>query len=167
MPQETWRLMQPEIQHMKPSIMPHKPWSTPILHMSRITGNPSRMLKEHVTMCSIKTSTTHSPHRMKSVDGNHDDLWPNGIDIRLPNAGRAPPKQYTLPKCIYFPNNAPEVLSHWIEQCQEIQTLGEDPYTPIQLLNNAIWLLLRCGLYQRNFEEWDHKIPTEKIWINL
>ena len=46
-------------------------------------------------------------------------------------------------------------------------TLGDDPYTPMQLLNNAIRLLLGCGLYQRDFEEWDRKIATDKIWINL
>ena len=45
--------------------------------------------------------------------------------------------------------------------------LGEDPYTPTQLLNNAIQLLLGRGLYLRDFEEWDCKIPTKKIWINL
>jgi len=37
----------------------------------------------------------------------------------------------------------------------------------MQLLNNAIRLLLECGLYQRNFEEWDHKLAADKIWINL
>jgi hypothetical protein len=33
--------------------------------------------------------------------------------------------------------------------------LGEDPYTPMQLLNNAIRLPLGCGLYQQDFKEWD------------
>jgi hypothetical protein len=37
----------------------------------------------------------------------------------------------------------------------------------MQLLNNAIRLLLGCGLYQRDFEEWDRKIAADKIWINL
>ena len=46
-------------------------------------------------------------------------------------------------------------------------TLREDPYTPMQLLNNAIRLLLGCGLNQRNFEEWDPKLTAEKNWINL
>jgi hypothetical protein len=46
-------------------------------------------------------------------------------------------------------------------------TLGDDPYTPVQLLNNPIRLLLGCGLYQRDFEEWDRKTAADKIWINL
>ncbi len=38
------------------------------------------------------------------------------------------------------PINAPEVLFRRIEDCQEIMTLGDGPYTPMQLLNNAIRL---------------------------
>ena len=37
----------------------------------------------------------------------------------------------------------------------------------MQLLNNAIRLLLGCGLYQRDFEEWDRKTAADKVWINL
>jgi hypothetical protein len=37
----------------------------------------------------------------------------------------------------------------------------------MQPLNNAIWLLLGCGLYQRDFEEWDQKLPANKMWIML
>ncbi len=68
---------------------------------------------------------------------------------------------------VYSPKNAPEILFCRIKDCQEIQILGDDPYTPKQLLNNAIQLLLGCGLYQRNFKKWDCKIPANKIWINL
>ena len=66
-------------------------------------------------------------------------------------------------------NDAPEILFRRIEDCQEIQTWGDDPYTPTQLLNNAIRLPLPfgCGSYQRIFKEWDPKIPAGKIWINL
>ena len=46
-------------------------------------------------------------------------------------------------------------------------TPGEDPYTPMQLLNNAIRLLLGCELYQHDFEQWDRKLTADKIWINL
>jgi len=55
----------------------------------------------------------------------------------------------TLFRSPYFSTDAPEVLFHRIKDCQEIMTLGEDPYTPMQLLNNAIRLLLGCGLNQR------------------
>jgi len=37
----------------------------------------------------------------------------------------------------------------------------------MQLLNNAIRLLLGCGLYQHDFEEWDRKTATDKVWFNL
>jgi hypothetical protein len=46
---------------------------------------------------------------------------------------------------VYSPNDAPEVLFRRIEDCQEVQILGEDPYTAQQLLNNAVRLLLQCG----------------------
>ena len=67
----------------------------------------------------------------------------------------------------YSPTDAPEVLFRRIEDRQEIMTLGEEPYTLMQLMNNAIRLLLGCGLYQRDFEEWDRKLAADKIWINL
>jgi hypothetical protein len=73
----------------------------------------------------------------------------------------------TLFRSPYSPTDAPEVLFHRIEDCQEIMTLGEDPYTPMQLLNNAFRLLLGCGLYQRDFDEWDRNLTADKIWINL
>jgi len=73
----------------------------------------------------------------------------------------------TLFRSPYSPTNAPEVLFHRIEDCQENMTLGEDSYTPMQLLNNAIRLLLGCELYQHDFEEWDRKLTADKIWINL
>ena len=68
---------------------------------------------------------------------------------------------------MYSPQDAPEVLFRRIEDCQEVQILGEDPYTAQQLLNNAGRLLLQCGLYTRDFEDWDRKIAADKIWTNL
>ncbi len=73
----------------------------------------------------------------------------------------------TLFRSPYLPIDAPEVLFRRIEDCQETMTLGDDPYTPMQLLNNTIRLLLGCGLYQHNFEEWDRKTVADKVWINL
>jgi hypothetical protein len=64
---------------------------------------------------------------------------------------------------VYSPLDAPEILFRQIEDCQEIQTLGDDPYTPTQLLNNSIRLLLGCGLYYHDFEELDHKDAADKI----
>jgi hypothetical protein len=68
---------------------------------------------------------------------------------------------------VYSPQDAPEVLFCCIEDCQEVQILGEDPYTMQQLLNNAVRLLLQCGIYSRDFEDWDRKIASDKIWTNL
>jgi hypothetical protein len=65
------------------------------------------------------------------------------------------------------PNDAPEVLLRCIEDCQEVQILGKDPHTAQQLLNNAVRLLLQCGLYARDFEDWDQKPSGNRIWINL
>jgi hypothetical protein len=61
----------------------------------------------------------------------------------------------TLFRSVYSLQDAPEVLFHLIKDCQEIQILGDDPYTPQQLLNNAVRLLLQCGLYTHDFEDWD------------
>jgi hypothetical protein len=74
-------------------------------------------------------------------------------------------QNYMLFRSTYSPIDAPEVLFHRIKDCQEIMTLGDDPYTPMQLLNNATRLLLGCGLYQHDFEEWDRKTAADKIWI--
>jgi hypothetical protein len=54
-----------------------------------------------------------------------------------------------------------------IGDCQEVQIIGEDPYTAQQLLNNAVRLLFQCGLYTRDFDNWDQKPSADRIWINL
>jgi hypothetical protein len=73
----------------------------------------------------------------------------------------------TLFRSVYSPQDAPKVLFCRIEDCQEVQMLGEDPYTAQQLLNNAVHLLLQCRLYTHNFEDWDCKTVADKIWTNL
>ena len=56
----------------------------------------------------------------------------------------------------YFPADAPEVLFRHIKDCQEVQILGNDPYTPQQLINDAIPLLLATGLSTHDFDDkWD------------
>jgi hypothetical protein len=52
-------------------------------------------------------------------------------------------KNDTLFRSVYYPQDAPKVLFHCIKDCQEVQILGDDPYTPQQLLNNAVRLLLQ------------------------
>ena len=73
-----------------------------------------------------------------------------------------------LYRSLYSPADAPEVLFRRIEDCQEVQILGNDPYTPQQLINNAIRLLLATGLYTRDFDdEWDRYDEPDKTWPNL
>jgi hypothetical protein len=67
----------------------------------------------------------------------------------------------------YSPANAPETLFRHIKDCQEVQLLGKDEYTPKQLLNNAIRLLLQCRLYTHDFKEWDRKPKADQVWTAL
>jgi hypothetical protein len=56
-----------------------------------------------------------------------------------------------------FPaNEAPEMLFYRIKQCQEIQILAQDPYTPTQIINNAVCLLQQSGIFPlKEFNTWD------------
>ncbi len=73
----------------------------------------------------------------------------------------------TLFCSIYSPQDAPKVLFRHSKDWQEVQILGNKPYTPQQMLNNAVRLLLQCGLYTHNFNDWDRKPAFKKIWTNL
>jgi hypothetical protein len=73
----------------------------------------------------------------------------------------------TLFRSVYSPQDAPEVLFRRSKDCQEVQILGNDPYMPQQMLNNAVCLLLHCGLYTRDFDDWDCNPAVKKIWTNL
>jgi hypothetical protein len=42
----------------------------------------------------------------------------------------------------FNPNDAPKALFHRIEQCQEIAVLARDPYSDVQVINNAVRLLM-------------------------
>ena len=75
---------------------------------------------------------------MRDVRPNHSNVWQTHSS--------SPTANDTLFRSVYSPNDAPEVLFRRIEDCQEVQILGEDPYTAQQLLNNAVRLLLQCGL---------------------
>ncbi len=56
-----------------------------------------------------------------------------------------------------FPaTEAPEMLFYGIEQCQEIQMIAQDPYTPKQIINNAICLLMQLGVFPlKKFDTWE------------
>jgi hypothetical protein len=67
----------------------------------------------------------------------------------------------------YNPQDPPEILFKRCTDVQEIVTLAKNPYTTQQLLINAIDLLARCGLYQRDLEDWERKPIADQTWINL
>jgi hypothetical protein len=60
-----------------------------------------------------------------------------------------------------FPaNKAPEMLFYRIKQCQEIQILAQDPYSPTQIINNAVCLLQQSGIFPlKEFDTWDAITP--------
>ncbi len=55
----------------------------------------------------------------------------------------------------FLPSKAPEMLFYRIEQCQEIQMIAEDPYTPKQIISNAIRLLMASEIFPlKKFHTW-------------
>jgi hypothetical protein len=66
-----------------------------------------------------------------------------------------------------FPaNKAPEMLFYRIEQCQEIQILAQDPYSPMQIINNAVRLMQQSGIFPlKEFDTWD--VITPKTYPDL
>ncbi len=68
----------------------------------------------------------------------------------------------------YNPQDLPEILFKRCADCQEVPIIANVKYTNEQLLRmNVIDLLTRCGMYQRNLDDWDRKPDAEKTWLNL
>jgi hypothetical protein len=56
----------------------------------------------------------------------------------------------------FNPNDAPESLFHRIEQCQEIAILARDPYSDVQVINNAVRLLMQASIFpMKEFDDWE------------
>jgi hypothetical protein len=56
----------------------------------------------------------------------------------------------------FLATKAPEMLFYQIKQCQEIQTIAQDPYTPRQIIGNAIRLLMQSGIFPlKEFDTWE------------
>jgi hypothetical protein len=54
------------------------------------------------------------------------------------------------------PTEAPEMLFYCTEQCQEIQTIGQDPYSPTHIINVAVCLLMQSSIFPiKEFETWE------------
>jgi len=45
------------------------------------------------------------------------------------------------------PTDSPEMLFYRIKQCQEIQTLAQDPYSATKIINNAVWLWMQSNIF--------------------
>jgi hypothetical protein len=74
-------------------------------------------------------------------------------------------------KSAFGANKAPELLFTCMEQCQEIMMLGKMPYTPEQIINNALHLLMASNIFPMNeFDKWEtqiiHIYPALKTFIH-
>jgi hypothetical protein len=77
----------------------------------------------------------------------------------------------TLFKSSFSATKAPELLFYHIEQCQEIMTLGKLPYTPEQVITNALRLLMASQIFPtREFDMWENMAvktyPALKTFIH-
>jgi hypothetical protein len=77
----------------------------------------------------------------------------------------------TLFKSAFSATEAPELLFYRIGQCQEIMTLGKLPYTPEQVIANALRLLMALQIFPtRKFNMWENKAikmyPALKTFIH-
>jgi hypothetical protein len=66
----------------------------------------------------------------------------------------------TLFCCPFNPVDAPEALFYRIEQCQEIEVLARDPYWDMQVINNAVHLLMQASIFPlKDFNNWEAVTP--------
>jgi hypothetical protein len=72
---------------------------------------------------------------------------PSGCEFLQNNA------LFHLPFCA---TKAPKRLFWCIEQCQEIQVIADNPYTPMQLMTNNVLLLMTSREFpMKEFEDWE------------
>ncbi len=72
----------------------------------------------------------------------------------------------TLFQSAFNPNDASESLFHRIEQCQEIAVLARDPYSNVQVINNAVCLLMQASIFpMKEFD--DREVMTPKTYPAL
>ncbi len=74
-------------------------------------------------------------------------------------------------KSAFGANKAPELLFYHMEQCQEIMMLGKMPYTPEQIINNALRLSMASNIFPMNkFDKWETQTiktyPALKTFIH-
>jgi hypothetical protein len=72
----------------------------------------------------------------------------------------------TLFRSSFPPTEAPEMLFYRTEQCQEIQIIGQDPFSPTHIINVVVRLLMQLGIFPiKEFETWD-AMPN-KMYLGL
>ena len=76
----------------------------------------------------------------------------------------------TLFRSVFSPNDAPKALFQCIEQCQEIAVLACKPYSNVQVINNAVRLLMQVIIFpMKKFDDWEavtpKTYPTLKTFI--
>ena len=76
----------------------------------------------------------------------------------------------TLFRSVFSPNDAPKALFQCIEQCQEIAVLACKPYSNVQVINNAVRLLMQVSIFpMKEFDDWEavtpKTYPALKIFI--
>jgi hypothetical protein len=66
----------------------------------------------------------------------------------------------------FLPNNALELLFHFVEQCQEVPIIVRILYTPMQVISNTVHLLLQSRIFlMKEFEDWE--MTPNKMWLAL
>ena len=54
------------------------------------------------------------------------------------------------------PGNSPEMLFYRLEQCKEVQIIGQVPYTAEQIIANAIRVLATSNVFPlKEFDTWE------------
>jgi hypothetical protein len=66
----------------------------------------------------------------------------------------------------YNPQDPSELLFKQCADCQEIAIMVKEPYTNKQILN-VINLLMCCGMYVHDMEDYDRWADTNKTWLHL
>ena len=64
----------------------------------------------------------------------------------------------------YNPALPIESLFHQIEVAVEFAEAVKRPYEKAQVVSRAYLLILRTGLYQEAYRDWDKKLDPDKTW---
>ncbi len=105
------------------------------------------------------------PDRYKVLNNPHLTGWNGSMSIRaILNQLMA---NYSMPDTMVLFNNntlfqspvspteAPKMLFYRTEQCQEIQTIVQDPYSSTHIINVVVRLLMQSGIFPiKEFKTW-------------